>query len=216
MLNSNLRSASGAPAPHARHSVEIADALSAADLNDLCEATEAAIEAGGGFGWINTPGRDALERYWKGVMVVPERHLLVARVDGVVCGAVQLVEPSRHNEAQAFSATLLAIFVAPWAQRRGSGRKLVETAEKLARDMNYKVLQMDVRETQTPAIKLYESMGYQRWGTNCAYAMVNNRVIAGYYYNKIISRVLERVTPDVNSGANSTSDYQLRAVPKTV
>ena len=32
------------------------------DLNSLCEATDAAIIDGGGFGWVNPPGRRAL---WK-------------------------------------------------------------------------------------------------------------------------------------------------------
>ena len=167
--------------------VEIVDALSQADLNDLCDAAEAAIEDGGGFGWITLPAREALEKYWKGVLVVPERHLVVARMDGVICGAVQLIEPSRHNEAQAFSAMLLASFIAPWARERGAGRKLVETVEKLALEMGYRLLQMDVRQTQTAAIKLYEQMGYERWGTNPAYAIVNNRIIPGYYYQKIIA-----------------------------
>jgi ribosomal protein S18 acetylase RimI-like enzyme len=167
--------------------IEIMDRLSPADLNDLCDATDAAIEGGGGFGWVSLPAREVLERYWKGVLVVPERHLLLARMDGVVCGAAQLVEPSRHNEAQSFSAQVLASFVAPWARGRGAGRKLVETAEKLALEMGYKVLHLDVRETQDAAIRLYEAMGYRRWGANPAYAFVNNRVIAGYYYTKVIS-----------------------------
>ena len=183
MQPSNLK-AKPAVAPHI--SIEIVDALSAADLADLCDAAEAAIEAGGGFGWIRPPAREVLERYWKGVLVVPERHLLIARADGTVCGAVQLVTPSRHNEAQSFSATLLASFVAPWARGCGAGRKLVETLEKLAVEMGYKILQLDVRHTQTAAIQLYESMGYKRWGTNPAYAMVSNRVISGYYYMKNI------------------------------
>lgn len=172
---------------HAQVTVEIVDRLSPADLNDLCDATDAAIEAGGGFGWVNLPAREVLERYWKGVLVVPERHLLIARIDGMVCGAAQLVEPTRHNEAQAFTAQILASFTAPWARKRGAGRKLVEMAEKLALEMGYKVLQLDVRETQTAAIELYEKMNYRRWGTNPAYAMVQGRMIAGYYYTKVIS-----------------------------
>lgn len=172
---------------HAHVTIEIVDKLSPADLHDLCDATDAAIEAGGGFGWINLPAREVLERYWRGVLVVPERHLLLARIDGSVCGAAQLVEPTRHNEAQAFTAQILASFIAPWARSKGAGQKLVETAEKLALEMGYKVLQLDVRETQDAAIKLYEKMGYRRWGTNPAYAMVQGRVIAGYYYTKVIS-----------------------------
>ena len=167
--------------------IEIVDRLTPADLNDLCDATDAAIEGGGGFGWVTLPAREVLERYWKGVLVVPERHLLLARTDGVVVGAAQLVEPSRHNEAQSFSAQVLASFVAPWARGFGAGRKLIETCEKLALEMGYKVLQLDVRETQDAAIQLYESIGYRRWGENPSYAFVDNRVIAGYYYTKSIS-----------------------------
>jgi L-amino acid N-acyltransferase YncA len=165
-------------------SVEITDTLSPADLNDLCDATDAAIEGDGGFGWVKPPAREVLERYWKGVLVVPERHLIIARMDGVVCGGVQLVEPSRHNEAQYFSATVLACFSAPWARGKGVGRKLLETVEQLALEMGYKVLQIDVRETQESAVRLFENMGYKRWGANPAYAVVHGRMITGYYYAK--------------------------------
>lgn len=176
--------------PEALITIDIVEQLTPADLNDLCDATDAAIEVGGGFGWVAPPAREVMERYWRGVMVVPERHLLLARIDGIVCGAVQLVEPSRHNEAQAFSAALLAAFIAPWARGRGAGRKLTETAEKLALEMGYKVLQLDVRDTQDAAIHMYEKMGYQRWGVNPAYAHIDGKMIAGYYYAKTISPVI--------------------------
>lgn len=177
--------------------VDIIDRLQPADLNDLCDATDAAIEVGGGFGWITPPTREIMERYWKGVLVVPERHLLVARVDDIIAGAVQLVEPSRHNEAQSFSATLVGAFMAPWARSKGAGRRLHETAEKLALEMGYKVLQLDVRESQDTALALYEKMGYKKWGMNPAYAMVNNRIIAGYYYSKNIAPIV--IPRDVSS-----------------
>ncbi|MDY0009125.1 MAG: GNAT family N-acetyltransferase [Bdellovibrionales bacterium] len=187
--------------PDALISIDIVDQLTPADLNDLCDATDAAVEAGGGFGWITPPAREVMERYWKGVMVVPERHLLLARIDGVVCGAVQLVEPSRHNEAQAFSATLLAAFIAPWARGRGAGRKLTEMAEKLALEMGYKVLQLDVRASQEAAIHLYESLGYIRWGVNPAYAHIDGQIVAGHYYAKTIAPVLKPA-----AGAGQTPD----------
>jgi ribosomal protein S18 acetylase RimI-like enzyme len=168
-------------------SIEIVDTLTPADLDDLCDATDGAIEAGGGFGWIQPPSRNVMERYWKGVLVVPERHLLIARSDSIVCGAAQLVEPSRHNEAQSFSASLFSAFIAPWARGCGAGRKLTETAEKLAIEMGYKVMQLDVRETQMAAIGLYESLGYKRWGINPTYALVDGKIIGGYYYSKNIA-----------------------------
>ena len=169
-------------------SIEILDTLSTADMCDLCDATDAAIDAGGGgFGWVTPPERAVLERYWKGVMTVPERHLLVARMDSMICGAVQFIEPSRNNESQSFSTTLLACFIAPWARRRGAGRKLMKTSEKLALEMGYKVIQLDVRETQKTAIHLYESMGYKCWGINPTYALIDKQIIAGRFFTKIIS-----------------------------
>ncbi len=61
----------------------------------------AAIIDGGGFGWVNPPGRMALETYFRGVLLVPERELFVARLDGHVVGSAHLVRPPRNNEAQA-------------------------------------------------------------------------------------------------------------------
>ena len=185
MKTSSSQTLSGL-SPHT--SIEILDTLSMADLYDLCDATDAAIEAGGGgFGWVTPPAREVLERYWKGVMTVPERHFLVARMDGMICGAAQLVEPSRHNETQSFASTLLACFIAPWARGRGAGRKLMETSEKLAFEMGYKVIQLDVRETQEAAIHLYESMGYKCWGINPAYALIDKKTIAGRFFTKSIA-----------------------------
>ena len=86
--------------------VERVERLSEADLADLAEATDAAIIEGGGFGWVEPQGRAALERHFRGVLLVPERELFVARLDGHVVGSALLVRPPRNNEAQAFAATL--------------------------------------------------------------------------------------------------------------
>ena len=73
--------------------VERATELSDADLHDLCEGTDMAILDGGGFGWLTPPPRERLEAYWRGVLLVPERELFIARLEGVVCGSAQLVRP---------------------------------------------------------------------------------------------------------------------------
>ena len=75
------------PAP----SVEQINKFHVGDLNDLCDATDAAIEGGGGFGWTKLPSREILERYWQGVLTMPARVLFVARLDGVICGTCQLL-----------------------------------------------------------------------------------------------------------------------------
>jgi ribosomal protein S18 acetylase RimI-like enzyme len=165
-------------------SVEKLGAFTGTDLQDLCEATEAAIDEGGGFGWVRKPPRETLEKYWQGVLLVPGRTLFVGRLDGVVCGSAQLIRPPRNNEAQAFSAQLMSAFVAPWARGHGLARGLVAAVEQAARKSGVVILNLDIRDTQKAAIQLYESAGYVRWGTHPAYACVEGRTIPGYYYFK--------------------------------
>lgn len=156
------------------------------DLQALCEATDAAIIEGGGFGWVNSPGRVALERYFRGLLLVPERELFVGRADGVIVGCAQLVRPPRNNEAQAFAAQMMHHFVAPYARGHGLARMLVTRVEEGARALGYQVLNLDVRETQDAAIALYEQAGFECWGTHPAYARVGGRTIRGFYFCKKI------------------------------
>jgi len=167
-------------------SVERAAALSEDDLAALCEAADAAIIDGGGFGWVSPPGRMALERHFKGLLLVPERSLFLARLDGVLVGSAQLVRPPRNNEAQAFGATLMHAFIAPYARGHGLAKLLTERVEEGARALGYQVLNLDVRETQEAAIALYESLGYIRWGIHPAYARVAGRTVRGVYYFKLL------------------------------
>lgn len=166
--------------------VEIVKSLSEQDLSDLCRATEAAIASGGGFGWITPPARETLQRYWDGVLTVPERTLMIVRVDGVISGAAQLVEPARNNEAQLMGASLAACFIAPWARGQGAGEKLIRTTEHLAAELGYMLINLDVRETQEAAIGLCKKLGWRRWGINPHYAYVNGKMIAGHYFTKIL------------------------------
>jgi ribosomal protein S18 acetylase RimI-like enzyme len=173
--------------PAGRIAVERLTLYSGTDLDDLCEATESAILEGGGFGWLKAPPRQVLENYWKGVLLVPERRLVVGRLDGVIAGSVQLSRAPRNNEAQAFAGTISALFVAPWARGRGIGRGILMELERLAREQGLAVLNLDLRETQEAAIGLYKSLGYQRWGVHPVYAQVEGRVVPGHYYYKRIN-----------------------------
>ncbi len=177
-------SVSAGPGSAGRVAVERLTQYTGTDLDDICEATESAILEGGGFGWLKVPPRQVLESYWKGVLLVPERRLVVGRLDGVIAGSVQLSRAPRNNEAQAFAGTISAAFVAPWARGRGIGRGVVSELERLARELGLAVLNLDLRDTQRAAIGLYESLGYQRWGIHPCYAQVEGRIIPGYYYYK--------------------------------
>jgi RimJ/RimL family protein N-acetyltransferase len=177
-------SAAGTPA-HSLLVERIAE-LPMDDMEALCESADAAIIDGGGFGWVKSPGRLVLERYFRGVLLVPERELFVARLDGVIVGSAQLVRPPRNNEAQAFAATLMHAFVAPYARGHGLAGMMTIRVEDGARALGYQVLNLDVRETQEAAIRLYERLGYERWGEHPAYARVGGRTIRGFYFHKML------------------------------
>jgi ribosomal protein S18 acetylase RimI-like enzyme len=145
------------------------------DLHLLCEATSAAIIDGGGFGWVNPPGMLALETYFRGVLLVPERELFLARLDGLVVGSAHLVRPPRNNEAQGHAAQLMHAYIAPYARGHGLARMLTIDVEDRARELGYHVLNLDVRETQEAAIRLYESLGFERWGVHPDYAFVRGQ-----------------------------------------
>jgi ribosomal protein S18 acetylase RimI-like enzyme len=157
------------------------------DLNDLCDATDAAIEAGGGFGWVNLPSRDILESYWKGVITAPTRQLFVARLDGVICGTTQVVLPPKNNEAQGHIVQLTTNFVAPWARGYGLAKMLLQEVEKKAVQDGYAVINLDVRETMDKAISLYESMGYKEFGLHPYSVRAKGETIKSKHYYKVIN-----------------------------
>jgi len=164
--------------------VKIADRLSDEDIAELVDATETAIVDGGGFGWLKPPPQGVLERFWRGVLLVPERTLFIRRLDGRVAGSAQLIRPAKNNEAQAFAASITTNFVSPWARGHGLARDLTVAVEDEARKKGFRFLKLDVRESQTAAIQLYESLGYERWGINPNYATVGGKIISGSYYSK--------------------------------
>jgi ribosomal protein S18 acetylase RimI-like enzyme len=180
--------------------VEIASTLAPHDLEDLCEATNAAVIEGGGFGWIQSQDRAVLARHFRGVLLVPDRVLFLARLDGVVVGSAQLVRPTRNNEAQAFAAQVTHAYIAPYARGFGLARQLLARVEEHAAAVGFRVLNLDVRETQERAIALFESLGYVRWGTHPAYARVEGRTVAGHFYYKLLEPGRGRSTESLIGG----------------
>jgi len=168
----------------------IETALSTNDLNDLCDATDSAIENGGGFGWVELPARDALEAYWNGVVTAPTRELFVARLDDVICGTTQVVLPPKNNEAQGHMVTLTTQFVAPWARGHGLAKMLLEEVESKSLRDGYGVINLDVRETMVEAISLYESLGYKEFGEHPYSVRAHGDTVKSKFYYKVINEEL--------------------------
>ncbi len=164
--------------------IQMVEKFGESDVEELCEAANLAILDGGGFGWLEPPPRQMLEAYWRGVMLVPERELFVARLNGIICGSAQLVSPPKNNEAQKHSASLMHSFMAPWARGHGLARQLTREVELRARKRKFRILNLDVRETQDRAIKLYQELGYDHWATHPHYAFVQGKWIKGLFFFK--------------------------------
>ena len=81
-------------------SVEQLSSINKIDLADLCNITEQAIKAGGGFGWLKVPPRDILNKYWKGIILIQNSKLIVGRLNHAIAGALQIKFQSNNNEAQ--------------------------------------------------------------------------------------------------------------------
>ena len=92
----------------------------------------------------------------------------------------QDIKPSQTLKTRGIEAH----FVAPWARGHRLSHRLMEAAEVRALQDGFDMINMDVRETQTGAIKLYETLGYRLWGVHPRYARVEGRYVPGRYYYK--------------------------------
>ena len=166
--------------------VEKLKTLSSIDLADLCNITEQAIKAGGGFGWLKTPPRETLNKYWNGLLLVQNRILIVGRLNGAIAGTLQLELHPLNNEAQKNIVKIASHFVAPWARGYGLAKKIIDQAEIISKENEASCLQFDIRGTQEAAIQLFKSKGYKQWGENPNYAFVDGHTIKGLYFYKNI------------------------------
>ena len=164
--------------------VELLFSINSIDLADLCNITEQAIKAGGGFGWLKVPPRNTLNKYWSGIMLIQNRKLIVGRLNGAIAGALQLMFQQSNNEAQKNICNITSHFVAPWARGHGLAKTMIDKAETVGIENGVNCVQLDVRETQDAAIQLFKSKGYKQWGINPSYALVDGKNIKGFYFLK--------------------------------
>ena len=164
--------------------IDIPKSINDTDLADLCNITEQAINAGGGFGWLRVPPRNILIKYWKGILLVPHRKLIVGRLNKVIAGTLQLIFQPPNDEVQQNIANIKSHFVVPWARGFGLAKAMIDVAETKALELSLNFIQLDVRETQEAAIRLFEAKGYKKWGTNPYYAFINGKNLKGHYFFK--------------------------------
>ena len=165
-------------------SVDIITSLSEVDLADLCNITEQAISAGGGFGWLRVPTREILNSYWKKITEDKLTNLVVGRLNGVIAGTLQLTYEAENIESRKNIAQIKRHFVAPWARGYGLAKSMIDFSEERAKENNVKSIQLAVRDTQDAAVRLFSNKGYKVWGENPYYAFINGSFNKGIYFFK--------------------------------
>ena len=165
-------------------SVETLTKLSEVDLADLCNITEQAISAGGGFGWLRVPTREVLNNYWNKITDDKLLNLVVGRLNGVIAGTLQLSYEAPNIESRKNIAQIKRHFVAPWARGYGLAKSMIDFSEQKAKEDNIKSIQLAIRENQDAAVQLFSNKDYKVWGQNPYYAFINGSFIKGIYFYK--------------------------------
>ena len=100
-------------------------------------------------------------RYLKAVQGHADAAVFVAEDDGHVVGRLSLARdphPSSQHVAD------LGLMVAAGHRRRGIGKVLLEEAVRWARQSRVRKLELHVFPWNEPALRLYESFGFEREG----------------------------------------------------
>ncbi len=167
-----------------RLSVDEVTTLDNVDILELCETTRLAILTHEGFNWLTPPPEKTLENFWKGVFIIPERTLIIARMDGQIAGCCQLVRPPANNEAGSFRGHVETFFLAPWARGHNLAKTMLQKAEDVAKTQGCRTLECHMSSDQHAAIAICEWIGMDRWGIKERYSRVNDQFVSGYYYSK--------------------------------
>ena len=93
----------------------------------------------------------------------PRTASLVWVESGTIAGSVMILLENGQSR-------ILSVAVHPSRQRNGIGRRLMDAAERVARERGATVARLEVSTQNAPAIALYKGLGYRTEG-----------VLPGYY-----------------------------------
>jgi L-phenylalanine/L-methionine N-acetyltransferase len=137
-----------------------------ADPADAAALVELAEEVGREEGrWIlTTSGWRSVgdeRRYLKAVQRHPDAAVFVVEDDGRIVARLSL---SRDPHQASRHVADVGLMVAAGYRRRGIGTALLEEAVRWAREFGVRKLELHVFPWNEPALKLYESFGFEREG----------------------------------------------------
>ncbi len=116
----------------------------------------------------------SVETFWSELAHVPEtRHYLVARDGTALVGYAGLAAAGGHG-AHGGQADVQTLAVAPAAQGRGLGRRLLDALVAEARRRGATEVLLEVRAENAPAQALYAGAGFERIAVRRGYYRPGN------------------------------------------
>ena len=100
-------------------------------------------------------------RYLRALRRYDHAAVFVAEADGRIVARLSI---ARDQHPASYHVADLGMMVAPDYRRQGIGRALLEQAVEWARGAGVRKLELHVFPHNEPAIKLYESFGFEREG----------------------------------------------------
>ncbi len=168
---------------------------------DVAELLRAAVRDGAALGWVEPPGVDDV------LALLDDVHRAAATGDA---GAALERDGSRvvgfgywrryARPTHQPQADLERVVVAPAARGQGLGRRLLQGLVHSAEQAGVETLTLDVRGDNTAAIALYESEGFERYGTLPRFVAVGDR-----RWDKVL--MSRRLGAGVASGAAQRTDH---------
>jgi GNAT superfamily N-acetyltransferase len=145
--------------------------VSPQQIDELAEVLHDCVHGGASVSFMLPFAMDEARAFWRGVAAGVgrrERALIVAEVDGVIRGTVQLVLAQPPN--QPHRADLAKMLVHRAARRLGLGAALLQAAEQAARAEGRTLLVLDTASAE--AERLYTRGGWVPCGVVPGYALL--------------------------------------------
>lgn len=161
--------------------------LDATTQQQLADVLIDCVEAGASIGFMRPLSRERVLAFWRRIAAdvgTGDRVLLVADLDGHVCGTVQLVTGMPDNGPH--RADVAKMMVHRRARRRGVGAALLRAVESTALELGKKLLVLDT-VTDSDAARLYTRLGWVRVGDIPDYALFpdGGYCATTYFYRRL-------------------------------